>query len=73
MQISDLAKKHLSWWLENVDHDPCPIMPTELSVTLKRDSSSEGWGIVIDNTSTTANGRWSPQESAHKIMQHGIR
>ena len=73
MQISDLAKKHLSWWLENVYHDPCPIMPTELSVTLKCDSSSEGWGSVIDNTSTTANGRRSPQESAHKIMQHGIR
>ena len=43
-------------------------MPTELSVTLiKCDSSSEGWGSVIDNTSTTANGRWSPQESAYHI------
>ena len=73
MQVSDLATKDLSWWLENVDHDPCPIMPTEPSVTLKCDSSSEGWGSVIDNTSTTANGRWSPQEGAHKIMQHGIR
>ena len=38
MQISDIAKKDLSWWLENVDHDPCPIMPTEPSVTLKYDS-----------------------------------
>ena len=73
MQISDFAKKDLSWWLENVDHDPCPIMPTELSVTLKCDSSLEGWGSVIDNTSTAANGRWSPQEIVHKIMQHGIR
>ena len=67
MQISDLAKKDLSWWLENVDHDPCPIMPTEPSVTLKCDSSLEGWGSVIDNSSTTANGRWSPLESAYHI------
>ena len=61
MQISDLAKEDLSWWLENVDQDPCPIMPTEPSVTLKCDSSLEGWGSVIDNSSTTANGRWSPK------------
>ena len=41
-QISDLAKKDLSWWLENVDHDPCPIIITEPRVTLKCDSSLEG-------------------------------
>ena len=42
-------------------------MPTEPSVTLKCDSSLEGWGSVIDNSSTTANGRWSPQGSAYHI------
>ena len=50
MQISDLTKKDLSWWLENVDHDPCPIIPKEPSVKLKCDSSLEGWGSVIDNS-----------------------
>ena len=60
MQISGLAKKDLSWWLVNVDHDPCSIMPPEPRVTLKCNSSLEGWGSVIDNSSTTANGRWSP-------------
>ena len=60
MQISDFAKKDLSWWLEF-------IMPTEPIATLKCDSSLEGWGSVIDNTSTTANGRWSPQESLYRI------
>ena len=67
MQISDLAKKDLQWWLENVDHDPCPIIPTEPSVTLKCDSSLEGWGSVIDNSPTTANARWSPQERTYHI------
>ena len=41
IQISDLAKRDLSWWLENVDHDPCSIMPTEPSATLKCDI----WGM----------------------------
>ena len=67
MQISDLAKKDLSWGLENVDHDPCPIIPTEPSVTLKCDSSLGGWGSVIDNSPTTANARWSPQERTYHI------
>ena len=71
MQISELAKKDLSWWLVNVDHDPCSIMPPEPRVTLKCDSSLEGWGSGIDNSSTTANayGRWSPQESVSPCAQ----
>ena len=68
MQISDLAKKDLSWWLENVDHDPCPIMPLAPRVTLKCDRLLEGWGSVFDNSSTTANARWSLQECiSHKL------
>ena len=72
-QISYLAKKDLSWWVENVGHDPCPIMPTEPSVTLNCDSSLEGWRNVIDNSSTTASGRWSPQESAYHITYLEIK
>ena len=67
MQISDLARKDLLWWLENVDHDPCQILPPAPRVTLRCDSSLEGWGSVIDNSSTTYNGRWSLQESAYHI------
>ena len=65
MQISDLARNDLSWWLKNVDHDPCPILPPTPRVTLKCDSSLEGWGSVVDNSST--NGRWPIQESAYHI------
>ena len=72
-QISDLAKKDLAWWLENIDHDPCPIMPPAPRVTLKCDSSLEGWGCVINNSSTTANGRWSLQESAYHINYLDIK
>ena len=73
MQNSDLANKALSWWLENVDHDPCPIMPSKPRVTPKCDSSLEGWGSVIDNSSTTANGRCSSQEIAYHITYLEIK
>lgn len=63
IQISDLAKKGLLWWLENVNHDPCPIKPSAPRVTMNCDSSLERWGSVIDNSSTAANDRWPPQES----------
>ena len=62
MHISELAKKDLTWWLDDVDNDPCPVMLPEPKLTLKCYSSLEGWGSVIDNSSTSANGRWSPQE-----------
>ncbi|KAK2553710.1 hypothetical protein P5673_024939, partial [Acropora cervicornis] len=58
MQISDLTKKDLSWWLENVDHDPCPIIPKE---------PSKDGEVSLIILSTTYNGRWSPQESAYHI------
>ena len=67
MHISDLAKKDLTWWLDHVDNDPCPVMLPEPKLTLKCDSSLEGWGSVIDNSSTSANGRWSPQEKVCHI------
>jgi len=50
MLISGIAKKVMSWWLSNIDNDPC-------------DSSLEGWGGVIENSSLVANGRWSHSES----------
>lgn len=72
MYISDTAtcKEDMSWWLANIDNDPCPIMPTKYKLTLKCDSSLEGWGSVIDNPSIVANGRWTPtrQYAPHKLL-----
>ena len=67
MHISELAKKDRTWWFEHVVNDPCPVMLPEPKLTLKCDSSLEGWGSVIDNSSTSANGRWSPQERVSHI------
>lgn len=63
MLISDIAKKDMSWWLSNIDNDPCPVRPMKYKLTLKCDSSLEGWGSVIENSSLAANGRWSHSES----------
>ena len=35
MHISELAKKNLTWWLEHVDNDLCPVMLPEPKLTLK--------------------------------------
>ena len=35
MHISELAKKDLTWWLDHVDNDPCPVMLPEPKLTLK--------------------------------------
>lgn len=63
MLISDTAKKDMSWWLSNIDNDPCPVLPMKYKLTLKCDSSLEGWGSVIENSPLVANGRWSHSES----------
>ena len=42
MLISDIANKDMSWWLSNIDNDPCPVRPMKYKLTLKCDSSLEG-------------------------------
>ena len=63
MLISDIAKKDMSWWFSNIDNDPCSVRPMKYKLTLKCDSSLQGWGSVIENSSLAANGRWSHSES----------
>ena len=48
MLIFDIAKKDMSWWLSNIHNDPCHVMPMKYKITLKCDSSLEGWGSVIE-------------------------
>lgn len=42
MLISDITKKDMSWWLSNIDNDPCPVLPMKYKLTLKCDSSLDG-------------------------------
>ena len=63
MLISDIAKRAISWWLSNIDNDSCPVLPMKYKLTLKCDSSLEGWGSVFENSSLIANGRWSHSKS----------
>ena len=42
-------------------------MPAEPKLTIKGNSSLEGWGYLIDNSSISANGRWSYEEKGHHI------
>ena len=63
MLITDIAKTDMSWWLSNIDNDPCHVMPMKYKITLKCDSSLEGWESVIENSLLVANGRWSHRES----------
>ena len=58
MLISDIANKDMSCWLSNIDNDPCLVLPMKYKLTLKCDSSLEGWGSVIENSPLVANGRW---------------
>jgi len=63
MLMSDIAKKDMSWWLSNIDNDPCPVLPMKYKLTLKCDSSLEGWGSVIENSPLVANVQWFHSES----------
>ena len=42
MHIYEQAKRDLTWWLNHVYNNPCPVMPPEPKLTLKCDSSLEG-------------------------------
>ena len=72
MHISDLSRNDLKWWLDHVDSDPGSLTPVDSCVTLKCDSSLEGWGSVLSCDSTSpipksANGRWCYNEREHHI------
>ena len=63
MQLSQTAKNDLLWWIQNVDNNPHVILRPCPDLTLKCDSSLQGWGSVIDGTTQCTGGRWSYQET----------
>ena len=57
MYVSDLAKQDLVWWIEKAGKDIKPIFDRPFSITLKCDSSKQGWGCIIEETGFTTGGR----------------
>lgn len=67
LHLSHNAKDDLLWWIQNVDNNPHVILRPCSDLTLKCDSSLQGWGSVIDGTTQCTGGRWSYQEAKSHI------
>ena len=56
------AREDLLLWIRNVSNNPHNILQPSLDLTLKCDSTLQGWGSIIDGTTYCAGGRWSKDE-----------
>ncbi|XP_077989926.1 uncharacterized protein LOC144444386 [Glandiceps talaboti] len=65
MALSDLSKKDLQWWIENIDTANCPVSHRLPNIVMQSDASLKGWGACRSHKST--GGRWTLEESRHHI------
>lgn len=65
MTLSDLARNELSWWLTREHVIASSFSVPKATLTLFSDASLLGWGAY--DGSTSAGGRWTPDEQSHHI------
>ena len=61
MPVDQAMKSDLMWWIKNVNIAFRKIERPSVALTLVTDSSSLGWGCVLEDL--TINGRWNQSES----------
>ena len=67
MVLSKQAIKDLQWWITSGVYSPNPVSYDPPHIILKTDASNSGWGGVITDLETRANGSWSLEESSLHI------
>ena len=65
MLLSNLASADISWWIRNARTSKKRIDHGKISHTLYTDTSTQGWGASLNDT--TSGGRWSSSEESHHI------
>ena len=65
MDLTPLAIAELDWWISNVLTSKNVLSRDHPSSTLTTDASNEGWGAVVEQSST--GGLWSAGEKMHHI------
>ncbi|VDI82133.1 Hypothetical predicted protein [Mytilus galloprovincialis] len=67
MILSEDNISDLNWWVNNVKSSFKPINQKDPDVILKTDSSSKGWGAVVQDTLLETKGFWSYEEQKNHI------
>ena len=65
MLLSNLASADISWWIRNAQTSKKRIDHGKISHTLYTDTSTQGWGASLNDT--TSGGQWSSSEESHLI------
>ncbi|KAK6175966.1 hypothetical protein SNE40_014338 [Patella caerulea] len=65
MAITDIMKKDLIWWINNVRAQSRAIYHGKIDMIITCDASLQGWGAVISDLEFE--GRWSDSEKLHHI------
>ena len=65
MQLSELSRSDLQWWINSARSLHIPISPSQPEVTLYIDASKEGWGGVLNGVKI--GGHWTPEEASNHI------
>ena len=65
MQLSELSRSDLQWWINSARSLHNPISPSQPEVTLYTDASKEGWGGVLNDIKI--GGHWTPEEASNHI------
>ncbi|XP_060065751.1 uncharacterized protein LOC132546071 [Ylistrum balloti] len=71
MEISQFARADLQWWADNVKTAFKPVTRKAYAINITTDSSSYGWGAVLENERTRekvkTGGHWSSDDQADHI------
>ncbi|CAG2213825.1 unnamed protein product [Mytilus edulis] len=67
MILSEDNISDLNWWVNNVKSSFNPINQKDPDFILKTDSSSKGWGAVVQDTLLETKGFWSYEEQKNHI------
>ena len=65
MKLSEQAKNDLTWWINNIMNNSCPMVQTKPDLVIYSDASLKGWGGARGKTTT--GGNWSFTESIDHI------
>ena len=57
----------IAWWRDNIMQSWASISPIPISIYVKSDASSRGWGVFVEGIAASFGGRWSIDDQNHYI------
>ena len=67
MRLSCENISDLNWWIQNVRNVEKPIFRPDSNIVIKTDSSTTGWGGVMEDTVLQTKGFWSYEDQREHI------